>query len=92
MQIEDVAGISFTPRRPTQKQRELPVRHRLLGQIVIDAESVLARISEILTNGHARVRCDKLEWSRLAGRSSDDNGVFHRPVALEPIYDLSDRR
>ena len=47
MKVEDVTGISLTPRRSSEQQRHLSVGNGLFREIVIDDESVLAVITEV---------------------------------------------
>src|SRR5439155_13204389 len=64
VQVEDVAGISVATGRATQQQGELPVCGRLLGQVVVHAERVLALPHEVLRHGAAGVGGDVLEGRR----------------------------
>jgi hypothetical protein len=45
VEVEDVTGVGLTTRGTTEKQRHLTVGDGLLGQIVVDDESVLAIFS-----------------------------------------------
>lgn len=51
VEVEDITGVSLTSGGTTEQQRHLTVSNGLLGQIVINDESVLARISEVLSDG-----------------------------------------
>src|SRR6266481_2820823 len=72
-------------RRPAEQQRELPVRGRVLGEVVVDAESVAAGVTEVLAHRAARVGRDVLERRRLGGGGDHDGGVGHRPGVLQHI-------
>lgn len=50
VEVENVAGVSLTPGRTTEQQRHLTVGDGLLGQIVVDDNSVLAIITEVFTD------------------------------------------
>ena len=49
MQVEDVTRVGLATRRTTQQQGHLTISNGLLGQIVVDDQSVLAIVAEILT-------------------------------------------
>jgi hypothetical protein len=42
-----LSRIRFTPRRTSQQQRHLAICHGLLGEIVVDDDSVLAIVTEV---------------------------------------------
>jgi len=50
-----LSRVSFTPRGTSKQQRHLTVCHGLLGQIIVDDESMFSRISEPLGN---RTACE----------------------------------
>ena len=64
----------------------------MLGQVVIDAERVLAVVEEVLAHRAARVRSDELDRGGLVGRSGDDDGVVHRAGVFEHLLELDDGR
>ena len=53
MEIEDITGVSLTTGRSSEKEGHLTVGDGLLGEIVIDDESVLSVVTEELTNSAA---------------------------------------
>jgi hypothetical protein len=71
MEIEDVARIRFTSRRPTQQQRELAVCDRVLRKIVVDDQRVPAVVAEIFADGDACVRREKLQRRGLRRRRGE---------------------
>ena len=88
MEIEHVARIRLAARRAAQDQRHLPVRRRLLGQVVVDAEGGLPLlVHEVLGDGAARVRGDELQRRRVRRRRDDHDRIVHRAGALEPLHD-----
>ena len=88
MEVEDITGVGLTTRRASEQQRHLAVGNSLLGEIVVDDESVLAVVTEELTNGAAGVRGQELERSGLGGSSSDDDGIIHGLLLLENTHDV----
>mmetsp|Transcript_126127 Transcript_126127/g.251898 ORF Transcript_126127/g.251898 Transcript_126127/m.251898 type:complete len:262 (+) Transcript_126127:203-988(+) len=70
VEIEHISRVRLTPWRPTQQQRHLSVRHRLLGEIVIKDDRMHAIVSEVLCHGTASVRCKELEWGCIGCSSS----------------------
>jgi hypothetical protein len=86
VQIEDVARISFAPRRAAQKQGKLAVGLGMLGKVVVNAQGVVPRIPEILAHGAPRIRGNILQGRRFRGRRRDDGSIFHRPVFPEDIH------
>ena len=92
MQIEDVARIGLAAGRSAQQERHLPVGDRLLGQIVIDDQRMLAVIAEPFAHRTAGIGGEILHRRRLGGRSGDDDRVFHRAVIFQRLDDLSDGR
>src|SRR5437016_9264054 len=92
MQVEDVAGIRLPPRGAAEQERELPVRRRVLGQVVIDAEGVAAAVPEELPTRRSSDLRDVLERCGFR-RGGDDHGrVRHGPRVLEDLDDLGHRR
>lgn len=59
VQVENVTGVSLTTRRTTEQERHLTVGNGLLGQIIVDDQSVLSSVTEVFTHGalsHVRLR------------------------------------
>jgi len=92
VQVEDVARERLATRRPAQEQRHLPVRVRVLGEVVVHADGVLAVVEEVLAHRAAGVGRHPLDRSRLRGRGRDDDRVVHRPGLLEALVHLRHRR
>ncbi len=90
MQIEDVTGICLTSWRSSQKQGHLAISHGLLGQIVVDDKSVLAVVSEVLSNSAAGVRSQELQRCGLRCSGSDNDGERKGSVFTEGLHDVSD--
>ena len=81
MQVEDVARVGLASRRPAQKQRQGAIGDRVLGQVVVDDEDVLALVHEVLGHGAGGVGRQVLEGGRT-GRGGDDDRVVQGAVAL----------
>jgi hypothetical protein len=92
VEVENVTGVSLTSRGTTEEQRHLSVSDGLLGKIVEDDKSVLAVVTEPLTDGGTGERSKVLKRSGLGGGGSDDDGVLHGVVLLEGLDELSDGR
>ena len=92
MQVEHVTGIGFTARRPLQDQRDLPVGHGVLGQVVVDDQRVHAVVHEPLAHRRAGKRRQVLVGGGIGRRGRNDDGVGHRPGFLEHGDDPRDGR
>ena len=92
VQVEDVAGERLPSRRTPQEQGELPVRVRVLREVVVDAERVLSLVEEVLAHRAARERRHPLDGCGLLCRRRDDDRVLHRPRVTQPLDHLGDRR
>ena len=88
MQVEDVARKGLAAGRAAQQQGELPVGHRVLGQVVVDGQGVAAVVADVLAHGAAAVRSDVLERRRLRGGGRHHDGVVHGAVLPELIDHL----
>ena len=86
MQIEDVAGIGLTSGRTVQQQGDLTVGNRLLGEIVIDDEDILALVHEIFAHGRARIRRDVEHRSGLGRAGADHDGIVHCVVLAQLLH------
>jgi hypothetical protein len=90
VEVEDITGVSLTTWRTTKQKRHLTVSDGLLGQIVENDQSVLAVVTEVLSNSASRERSEVLKRSSLGGSGSNDNGVLHGIVLLEGLDELGD--
>ncbi len=88
MQIEYVAGVRLTSGRAANQQRQRTVGHRVLGQIVVNHEHILALIHKILAHCAARIGGDILHRRQLAGRGRHHNGIIHCAGNGERIHHL----
>ncbi len=91
VQIEDVARVGLSSRGPTQQQRQLAVCDRLLGQVVVDDEGVLAVLHPVLAHGATGIGREVLEGSGIGRRGIDHDGVLEGTGFLERRHDLGDR-
>ena len=55
MKIEYIAGVRLPAGRTFQQQAQRPVRHRVLGKIVIDDEDVPSFLHKILAQSGSRI-------------------------------------
>ena len=62
VQVEHVARVGLAPRRAAEQERELPVGHGLLGEVVVDDERMPAAVAEVLGHGHAGVGRPGTAW------------------------------
>src|SRR2546422_3278551 len=92
MQVEHVARVRLAARRAPQQQRELPVRRRMLRQVIVDDQRVPARVAEILAHRHAGVGGEVLQRGRVTGRGGNDDAVRHGPGLFEYLDDARHRR
>ena len=92
VEVEDVARIRLAARRAAQQQRELPVRVRVLGEVVVDDQRVLAVVEEVLAHGSAGERGHPLDRRRLVRGGRDDDRVVHRALVLQALVHLGDGR
>src|SRR5690606_18975016 len=60
VKVEDVAGVGLAAGRTAKQQGELPVGGRLLAEVVVDAQDVLALPHEVFAHGAAGVGGDVL--------------------------------
>ena len=90
MEVEDITGVSLTTRGSSEEKGHLTVGNSLLGQIVVDDESVSGGVTEELTNGATGVRGQELEGSGIGGGSSDDDGVLEAVSFFEETHDVGD--
>lgn len=65
VEIEDITGVSLTTGGTSEEEGHLSVGDGLLGEIVVDDQGVLAVVSEVLTDGAARVGSQELEGGSL---------------------------
>lgn len=88
VKIEDITWVGLTTWWPSQQEGHLSVSNGLLGEIVIDDQSMLSVVSEVLSNGAAGVWGQELKRSSLGGGSGDDARVVHGSVLLEHSDDV----
>jgi hypothetical protein len=65
VEIEDITGVSLTTGGTSEEEGHLSVGDGLLGEIVVDDQGMLAVVSEVLTDGAARVGSQELEGGSL---------------------------
>ena len=90
MEIEDITWVSLTTGGSSEEQGHLTVGNGLLGQIVIDNESVLGVVTEEFADSASRVGGQELEWGGIRCGGSNNNGVLHAVSLLEETHDVGD--
>ena len=90
MEIEDITGVSLSAWRSSQQEGHLSVSDGLLGEIVIDDESVFAVVSEVLSNSASGVGGQELKRSGFRGGGGNDASVVHGTEVLEGLDDVGD--
>jgi len=68
----------------------LTVGDGLLGQVVVDDNSVLAVVTEPLTHGAASERSDVLQRRSLGGGGGNNDAVLHGIILLKSLDKLGD--
>ena len=92
MQVENVTGVRFTPRRTAQKKRNCAVGLGLLRKVIENDEDVLALVHPVLANCATRVGSHVLVARGIRGRRSNDRRVLHCSGVLKSRANRSDRR
>jgi len=92
VEVENISGVGLTSGRATEQERHLTVGNSLLGQIIVDDESVAAVVTEPFTDGTTSEGSQELEGSGLRGSGGNDDGVLHGIVLLKGLDELSDGR
>ncbi len=90
MQVEHIAGVSFTPGRAAQQQRNLAVSPGMLGEVVIDHQGIAAGLHELLADGAAGIGGNVLQGCRLIGGGDHHGGVLHGAEALQDGHGAGD--
>ena len=88
MQVEHIAREGLTAGRTPQQQRQLAVGHRVLGQIVVNYERVLAVIAEVLADRTPGIRGDELQGGGVRSTGDHDGRVFQRAGPGQPLNHL----
>ena len=88
VQIKHVTRKCLAAGRAFQHQRHLPVRHRVLGQIVVNNQRVHVVVHEPLAHRRTGEGREVLVGGRIARGGGHHDGVFQRAVFLEILDDL----
>ena len=75
--------------RALQQQRQCPVCHGMLGQVVIYYEHILAVCHEEFAHGCCGIGCDILQRRGIRSCCGNNDGIFHRPVLSQRLRKLS---
>src|SRR5205807_863243 len=90
VQIKNVAGKSFAPRRASQKERDFAIGLRVLREIVIETDRMAARIPEEFAYSAGGIGGDVLHGGGFGGGSGHDDGVVHGAGVGQDLYHLRD--
>ena len=91
MQIEDVTRVRLASWRSTQEERHFAIRHRVLGEVVIDAECVAhllaingdTRLHDLFGDRATGERRKVLQWCWIFGARDHHDGVSHGALLLQ---------
>jgi len=90
VKIEDITRVSLSAWGSSQEEGHLSVSDGLLGEIVIDDESVSSVVSEVLSNSASGVGGQELKRSGIRGGGGNDTSVIHGTEVLEGLDDVGD--
>mmetsp|Transcript_30575 Transcript_30575/g.81834 ORF Transcript_30575/g.81834 Transcript_30575/m.81834 type:complete len:482 (+) Transcript_30575:537-1982(+) len=88
VEVEHVARVGLTARGPAQQQGHLAVRDRLLGQVIVEDDRVLARVAKVLRHGAASVGRQELQGRGVGGRRRHDRSVLQAIVLAQDLEQL----
>ena len=88
MEIEHISWVGLSAWGSSQQQGHLSVGNGLLGQVVVDDQSVHSVVSEVFSNGASRVGSEELQGSSIRGSGSYNDGVFESTIVLEDLHDV----
>jgi hypothetical protein len=100
MKVKDVSAIirldakknirvSLTTRWTTKQKGHLTVSDSLLGQVIINNQSVLGIVTEILSDGSTRVGCKKLKGSRIRCGGGNNDSILEGIMLFKGLDKLS---
>jgi len=90
VKIEDITGISLTTWGTSEQQGHLTVSDGLLGEIVVNNETVHTVVTEVFTNSAAGVGSQELERCGIGGGGGNDDSVFKCITLAEESDDVGD--
>lgn len=90
--FDSLSRVGLTSWWTTEQERHLTVGHGLLGQIVINDNSVLAVVTEPFAHSTPGEGSDVLKRSSFRGGSCHNDTIFHGVVLLKCLDQLSHSR
>jgi hypothetical protein len=90
VEVEDVTGVGLAAGGTAEEEGHLAVGDGLLGEIVVEDDSVLAVVTEVLAHGGAGVGGKELEGGGIGGRGGHDDAVAHGLLLVELADELGD--
>ena len=88
MEVEHISGVGLTTRGATEEEGHLAVSDGLLGEIVVDDETVHAVVTEVLADGASGVGGKELKGSGVRGSGGNDDGVLEGVTIAEEADDV----
>jgi len=92
MKIEHITWVSLTTGWSSKEKGHLTVSNSLLGQIVIDNQSVLSVIAEVFSNSTSRVWGQELKRCSLRSGGSDNDSILEAVLRFEQSHNISNGR
>lgn len=83
-----LSGVGLTSGRATKQKRHLAVCNSLLGQIVVDDDSVFPVVAEPFTDSTSSEGSQELEGSCLRSGGSNNDGVLHSIILFKGLDEL----
>jgi hypothetical protein len=90
MEVEHISGVGLTTRGATEEEGHLAVSDGLLGEIVVDDETVHAVVTEVLADGASGVGGKELQGSGVRGSGGNHDGVLEGVTFAEEAHDVGD--
>jgi hypothetical protein len=90
VKVKHITRISLTSWRTSKKQGHLTVSDGLLGEIVVNNETVHTVVTEVFTNSAAGVGSQELERCGIGGGGGNDDSVFKCITLAEESDDVGD--
>ena len=83
MEIENVAGIGFTPGGTFEQQGKFTIGNSLFGKIIVNDQYRAAFIHEVFTHGSTGIGSQIQHRSGFGSGSGNDDGVVHGAVFFQ---------
>ena len=87
---KDISGVSLTTRGTTKEQGHLTIGHSLLGQVIVDDQSVFAIVTEPFTHSASKERRQVLKRGSFGGSGGNDDRLLQSVVLVQCLNDRCD--